>query len=253
MNFLSVFADDVSGAFVTPEGIDTIIVNFFNDLGWWGNLILIVLSLLLATIFGGVIGLQREINGHAAGFRTHVLIALGTALIMVLSIYGIPGSVSRDPMRLAAAGVTGAGFIGAGCIIKNGSTVRGLTTSATIWLVTAIGLCCGAGFFVIGAFTTILSLVVLVAFGRVDKWINRRGTHIVVLSDVESSALSDLMVYLDRYHISYREFDTNFTEHHGKKVIRTHFVATTKNSEDIDKFIEAYKNEVKPVDITRSK
>ncbi|MCD8195260.1 MAG: MgtC/SapB family protein [Coprobacillus sp.] len=249
---LTIFAEE-SGAFSTPEGIDTIIVNFFNGLGWWGNLILIVLSLLLATIFGGIIGLQREINGHAAGFRTHVLIALATALIMVLSIYGIPGSASRDPMRLASAGVTGAGFIGAGCIIKNGSSVRGLTTSATIWLVTAIGLCCGAGFFVVGAITTLLSIVVLIAFGRVDRWIGRRGTHIVILSDIDSTVLSDLLVYLDKYHISYRDIDSNFSESKGKKVIRTHVVVSAKHSEDIDKFMEDFKENVKPLDITRSK
>ena len=113
-----------NGAFDTPSGLDSIIINYFNSLGWWGNLILIVLSLVLATAFGGIIGYQREINGHSAGFRTHILISLGSALIMVLSIYGVPGEATRDPMRLAAAGVTGISFLGAGCIIKNGVVVE---------------------------------------------------------------------------------------------------------------------------------
>ncbi len=233
--------------------LDGIIVDYFNGLGWWGNLILILISLVLATVCGGIIGMQREINGHAAGFRTHVLICLATALIMIISIYGLSSSNAsgtRDPMRLAAAGVAGAGFIGAGCIIKNGSTVKGLTTSATIWLVTAIGLCCGCGWFVIAVIVTAISMVVLVLFAKVDIWANRRNAHIVVLSDLESPVLSQLLEYLEKYHIQYRDLSSTFAEHDGKRCLRTHITCSGKSKEEIDQFIAEFKEEVNPIDIT---
>ncbi|MCD8209900.1 MAG: MgtC/SapB family protein [Coprobacillus sp.] len=252
-NFITLLDDTASGAFETPEGLDSIIVNFFNDLGWWGNLILIFLSLILATIFGGIIGLQREMNGHSAGFRTHVLISLACALIMVISIYGISLTADRDPMRLAAAGVTGAGFLGAGCIIKNGATIKGLTTSATIWLVTAIGLCCGAGMFTIALITTIISMIVLVLFNRVDDWAGRRNNHVVVLASLEQPVLNDILSYLEKYHITYRELDSNFTEHNGEKVIRVQFTCVGKQRAELEKFVEDFKEEVKPIDISLMK
>ena len=85
MNILNILT--TTGAFDTPISADSIIINFFNNLGWWGNLTLIIISLLLSTVFSGLIGYQREINGHAAGLRTHILISLGSTLIMILSIY----------------------------------------------------------------------------------------------------------------------------------------------------------------------
>ncbi len=234
------------------ETLDGIIVDFFNGLGWWGNLLLIIISLLLATILGGVIGIQRELNGHAAGFRTHVLISLATALIMIISIYGLSStnaSGTRDPMRLAAAGVAGAGFIGAGCIIKNGSTVKGLTTSATIWLVTAIGLCCGCGWFVIAIVVTVIAWIVLVVFAKVDVWVNKKNAHIVVLSDLDSPVLSQLLEYLEKYHIQYKDLSSSFTDHEGQRCLRTHITCSGKSSDEIQEFIQVFKDEVKPIDI----
>ncbi len=247
---LTLFDDATTGAFETPEGLDTIIINFFNDLGWWGNLLLILISLLLATILGGLIGLQREMNGHAAGFRTHVLISLACALIMVISVYGISGTANRDPMRLAAAGLTGAGFLGAGCIIKNGATIKGLTTSATIWLVTAIGLCCGAGMFTIAVITTIISMIVLIVFNRVDLWAGRKNNRVVVLAPVDQPVLNNILTYLEKYHITYKELESNFTEHEGRKVIRVQFVCMGKQRADIEQFVEDFREETNPIEIS---
>jgi len=118
-----------------------------------------VLRLVLATFLGAVIGFQREMSGKEAGLRTNMLICLGSALFTVLSIYGFLGS---DPSRIAAGVATGIGFIGAGVILhRTGGAVVGLTSAATIWAVTGIGMAAGAGMYVISGAATVLALVVL--------------------------------------------------------------------------------------------
>ena len=118
-----------------------------------------ILRLLLATVLGGAIGLQRELSGKEAGLRTNMLICLGAALLTVLSIYAFPGS---DPSRLAAGIATGIGFIGAGVILhRDGGAVVGLTTAATIWAVAGIGIAAGAGKYLISVAATVLALVIL--------------------------------------------------------------------------------------------
>jgi putative Mg2+ transporter-C (MgtC) family protein len=108
--------------------------------------------LLIAAALGAVIGVEREIHGHPAGMRTHLLVALGSAIFTELSIYGFGGLTSTplDPSRVAAQIVSGIGFLGAGAIIKDGASIRGLTTAASLWATAAIGLGAGAGEYVIG-------------------------------------------------------------------------------------------------------
>ena len=238
-----------SDGFKTPLSLDTYIINFFNNLGWWGNLILLVLSLLSATIFGGILGYQREINGHSAGFRTRVLISLGSALIMILSIYAVPGEATRDPMRLAAAGVTGVGFLGAGAIIKNGISVKGLTTSATIWVTMAIGMACGAGFFVIGTFTTIIALIALITFKHIENWASKNNTNIMVVVNPDCPVFKYLISLLEKYEITYKDFDTTLAETNEKEVLRIHFRCIERNKGSLYAFIEEFKQKVNPIDI----
>jgi len=124
----------------------------------------------VAAVLGGIIGLEREYREKAAGFRTHFLVALGSALFMILSQYGFDAAirempnVSFDPSRIASQVVTGIGFIGAGTIIFQKNVVRGLTTAAGIWVTAAIGLACGTGLYVLAAVSTLLVLIGLEAF-----------------------------------------------------------------------------------------
>jgi len=123
----------------------------------------IALRLLLACIFGGILGYERERNDSPAGFRTHILVSLGSALIMVLSMYGFNDfiSVNKDPARLAAQVVSGIGFLGAGTILRDETSIKGLTTAASLWVVAAIGLAAGAGFYFSALFVTVLVFVTL--------------------------------------------------------------------------------------------
>ncbi|HYL40925.1 MAG TPA: MgtC/SapB family protein [Candidatus Binatus sp.] len=119
--------------------------------------------LIVAAALGGLIGAEREIHGHPAGIRTHMLVALGSALFTVLSIHGFgqgPGS-GIDPTRIAAQIVTGIGFLGAGAILKDGVVIRGLTTAASLWATAAVGLATGAGEYVIATVATVVILTSL--------------------------------------------------------------------------------------------
>lgn len=118
-----------------------------------------LLRLLLAAGLGGVIGFQREWTGKEAGLRTNMLICLGAALFTVLSVYAFPGS---DPSRIAAGIATGIGFIGAGVILhRDGGSVKGLTSAATIFAVAAIGMAAGSGKYILAVGACILTLLVL--------------------------------------------------------------------------------------------
>jgi putative Mg2+ transporter-C (MgtC) family protein len=119
--------------------------------------------LIVAAALGALIGMEREIHGHPAGIRTHMLVALGSALFTVLSIHGFgqgPGT-GIDPTRIAAQIVTGIGFLGAGAILKDGIVIRGLTTAASLWATAAVGLAAGAGEYLIGIVGAAVVLVSL--------------------------------------------------------------------------------------------
>lgn len=137
--------------------------------------------LFLASLLGGLIGLEREIHGRPAGFRTHLLVSLGSCLFVATSIefYRIYGNFSGvgpvgvDPARVAAQVVTGIGFLGAGAIIREGSSIRGLTTAACLWIAAAIGLSCGAGLVIVPLVVTTISLATLLLLKRVEGALNR--------------------------------------------------------------------------------
>jgi putative Mg2+ transporter-C (MgtC) family protein len=126
----------------------------------------LVLRLVGAALLGGVIGLEREVRDQPAGFRTHMLVALGSCLFTLISAYGFgafgegPGT-PYDPTRIAAQIVTGIGFLGAGAIIRSGMSVRGLTTAASLWVVAAIGMAVGAGAYILSTAATAVALLTL--------------------------------------------------------------------------------------------
>lgn len=136
----------------------------------------VFLRLLTSVVLGGLIGLEREIQRRVAGLRTHILVCLGSALIMLTSIYifDIYKAIGNlDPGRIAAGVVTGIGFIGAGAIMRDSEGVKGLTTAASIWVVSAIGLCVGCGFLYAGYVTTILVLMVLFILRHAERLITK--------------------------------------------------------------------------------
>ncbi|MDY6348628.1 MAG: MgtC/SapB family protein [Bacteroidales bacterium] len=155
-----------------------------------------VLRLLAATLMGAAIGLEREYHAKEAGVRTHLLVALGSCMFMILSIYGFDmildrDNVSLDPSRIASQVVTGIGFIGAGTIILQKQMVRGLTTAAGLWVTAAIGLACGNGMYILAVVTTavvLLSLgllnIYLPYFAQKDRKITFQVENYEILTDL---------------------------------------------------------------------
>jgi putative Mg2+ transporter-C (MgtC) family protein len=133
----------------------------------------LVVRLVGSAILGAAIGLEREHHGHPAGTRTHLLVALGSAVFTELSIHGFPVSEGEtvDPTRIAAQIVTGIGFLGAGAIIKYGTNIRGLTTAASLWCAAGVGMAAGAGAWVVAVAATV---IVIVSLGPV-RWMTERA------------------------------------------------------------------------------
>jgi putative Mg2+ transporter-C (MgtC) family protein len=139
-----------------------------------------IIRIFVAALLGGAIGLEREYRAKEAGLRTHFLVALGSAVFMIVSAYGFDGVMNTpehrwDVSRVAAQVVSGIGFIGAGTIIfhKSENVVRGLTTAAGLWVTAAIGLACGGGMYVLSIAATVLVLVGLEAFNFVLRKIDK--------------------------------------------------------------------------------
>lgn len=156
-----------------------------------------VWRLVLAAIFGTIIGLDREYREKEAGFRTHFLVSLGSALMMIVSQYGFSeilthDGVSIDPSRIAAQVVSGIGFIGAGTIIFNHQIVRGLTTAASLWATAGIGLTAGAGMSWLALAATILTLVALEGLSLVFRSLGSRRM-VVVFSASDRTGVADTL------------------------------------------------------------
>ena len=160
-----------------------------------------VLRLVVAGILGVLIGLEREYRAKEAGYRTHFLVAVGSALLMIVSQHGFDGMLGKecvglDPSRIAAQIVTGIGFIGAGTIILNRQIVRGLTTAAGIWATAGIGMCAGAGMYALAISATVLTLIGLELLSRLFKnlglksFIIEFSTHNKDIPKIISSSLT---------------------------------------------------------------
>ena len=149
---------------------------FFNNLVSSIDFTMMV-RLIVSAIFGGIVGMERGSGDRPAGFRTHILVCAGSTLIMLVSLYGFDGfdaqpfeyPRNRDSARIAAQVVSGIGFLGAGTILHEGVTIRGLTTAASLWMVSAIGLAVGAGMFLVGGAATAITMITLVTFHNWEK------------------------------------------------------------------------------------
>ena len=164
----------------------------------------LMLQLGLATLLGGVVGLERELGGKPAGLRTNILICIGSVLYTHLSLSMLTGPngipTGTDTTRVAGQIVTGVGFIGAGTILHARGAIVGLTSAATIWVVAAIGVALGSGFYLEGVGTTLLVVVVLAGLGRIEKIVQGHSMRstITVHAHPGPSVLEDLETLVRR-------------------------------------------------------
>lgn len=160
--------------------------------------LVIILRVFGAVLIGGMIGMERTFHGRPAGFRTHALVCVASALLMVVTVYQgqwvhplAVGNIQTDPTRMAQGIMTGIGFLGAGVIMKEGLSVRGLTTAASIWITAGIGILVGIGFYVPAALTTALTLGTLSAFRYIERVMRTETFAEFVVRFPVERALSD--------------------------------------------------------------
>ncbi len=183
---------------------------------------ILMMRLVLAAFLGAMIGLERDIHGRAAGLRTHLLVSTGSALFMVISeslAVSYPGfetgTRGADPARIAAQVVSGIGFLGAGAIIKEGLSVRGLTTASCLWIVAAIGLATGAGLYSLAIATTALSLVALVGLTYFERSYRKDSYREITIETSNSVDIAAIVAAVKRIDIAIlrtdfkRDFETN--------------------------------------------
>lgn len=163
----------------------------------------VLLRLLLSTVIGGIIGFEREKSNRPAGFRTHILVSVGSTLIMLVSMYAVPEPADRS--RIAAQVVSGIGFLGAGTILITGDRVKGLTTAASLWVSAGIGLAIGSGYYFGGIVTAIIVLVSLVILSKLEKNLLRGANRLIRITAKDRTGLiGEIGGVLGKYNVSIR-------------------------------------------------
>ncbi|MDR7870612.1 MAG: MgtC/SapB family protein [Tissierellaceae bacterium] len=168
----------------------------------------IILRLILASMFGGLIGLDRESTNRPAGFRTHILVCIGSALIMLVSIEN--SKYGADPSRIAAQVVSGIGFLGAGTILRTGTNIEGLTTAASLWVCAGIGLATGLGYYLGAAFTT-LAVLFFLRYSKIfeRKFLKNSYKSLEVIGLTRAGLIGDIGTIFGRYNIIPHNIDLN--------------------------------------------
>ncbi|WP_010652146.1 MgtC/SapB family protein [Oceanobacillus massiliensis] len=178
------------------------------------NFFMIVIRLFVALILSGLIGFEREVNNHSAGFRTHILVGVGSCLMMVLSLFGfitfneVHDNVQFDPARIPSYVISGIGFLGAGTIIVYGGTVRGLTTAASIWAVAGVGLVVGAGMYSVAIVTTLIILVSLIFLNHIENFFPKSNSkNFMEIVVEENFKMSQVVEIIENHHLTIKSIE----------------------------------------------
>lgn len=241
--------------------IDQFIANWFNDLKFtingvdvsWGNLILCSIAIFICVVLCGLVGLEREKRGRSAGLRTHLLVGVGSCVIMIVSIYGLPfyTGMTRDVARLAAQVVAGVGFLGAGAIIHNNGSIKGLTTASTIWLVMAIGLACGSMNFILSIISTVVVMIVLVTFRRIERMVTRSNPYLVMLAPSDIPVMTDLLGVVKDFGYTITDLRSQIIKDGLQPSIEVTFKLSSENNEEIkvEQFVKALEEKAHAISV----
>ena len=228
------------------QTFDQVLIDKINNwkIGEWpvGNMVLCIVALLLSVLLCGIIGIEREKRGRSAGLRTHLLVGVGSCLVMIISIYGFPALFNdhRDVARLAAQVVTGVGFLGAGAIIHKNSGTRGLTTAATIWIAMAIGVACGSMNFILAIAGTLIIVVVLTLFRKFETRLNKKAPIIIIRAKDDTPVVSKVLELAKTFDCTVSDLQV---ELEGTNEIEITFQAISKTSEfQTNEFISKLEN-----------
>ena len=229
--------------------IDQIIAEYLNEWTFtaggkvWpiGNMVACIIALVLSVALCSLIGIEREKRGRTAGLRTHLLVGVGSCLIMIISIYGFPAifGEKRDVARLAAQIIAGVGFLGAGAIIHRSSGTRGLTTAATIWIVMAIGLACGSFNFILALLGTLLIIVILTVFRRLESKLTKKTPMLIVRSKAGVAVIANIMRVAQEFECTITDLHSELFENGDVEL--TFQASSNTNEFEQSEFIERIK------------
>ncbi|GAA0596769.1 MgtC/SapB family protein [Virgibacillus siamensis] len=179
-----------------------------------GHFFTIMIRVLIALLLSGLIGFERELKRHSAGFRTHILVGVGSCLMMLLSLYGFEAFIDEydnirfDPARIPSYVISGIGFLGAGTIIVNGMTIRGLTTAASIWAVAGLGLVVGAGMYAAAVFTTFVILLSLVFLNNIEKMFSKgRSSDLIEIVAFSNLKIEKVISIFESFQLSINQVE----------------------------------------------
>ena len=215
--------------------------------GWpVGNLILVIIAICLSVILCGMVGIEREKKGRSAGLRTHLLVGVGSCIIMIISIYGFPAvfGEKRDVARLAAQIITGVGFLGAGAIMHRNSGIRGLTTAGTIWIVMAIGIACGSFNFFIAIIATIVIMFILVSFRKIEVRLNKKNPHVILVVPADEPVMHKILSISKEFHCEVHAMNSEMVEDSDQKKIEYSFQVVFENTDtDATEYVDRLEKE----------
>jgi len=196
----------------------------------------IVLRLALGAVVGGIIGFERELHGRAAGFRTQLIVCVAAVLIMIVSenyyyyLHNIDSTLRIDPARISAGALIGIGFLGSGVIIKSGYAVRGLTTAASIWIVSAIGLAIGGGLYFEGLLTAAITILALIVLRSIEKNIkNLRYKSLIISTPAFENVEEQITSLIEEY--GFHIHSINYEKSTSPNEITYHFTISTRQRE----------------------
>jgi len=198
----------------------------------------------MASLLSGLIGIEREVHGRAAGFRTHLLVGLATCLMMIVSQYffekygglSSQGVLRLDPARVAAQIVTGIGFLGAGVIIKSGEVVRGLTTAACLWMVAGIGMAVGIGLYLPALIVTAVAMFNLVFLKQIERLVKKDRFYNLEIDSKDADNMQEELMHV----LSQKEFhvvDVGIEKDAASGVSRYQYIISTNRRWDPDAIV----------------
>ena len=237
---------------MTRNIIDQWFVDLASLFNGYGIILYVFLTVCISAVLSALIGLERYRKGENAGMRTHALLAVGCTFLMTIALWAIRASEfdasSYDISRIAAAIVSGVGFLGAGVIIKDKFTVKGLSTATTLWICAAIGIAMGAGFVLEAIIATIVTMLVVFVRNRIIIGIDRNAPHVVVSCKPGYSVIQSITDIcakntLNLKNVDITKFDENGIEakayfpYHINKLLLEYFVSEMKKEDNV---IDAY-------------
>jgi putative Mg2+ transporter-C (MgtC) family protein len=211
--------------------------------------LIIAIRILAALLVGAVIGLERSFHGRPAGFRTHALVCIASALLMLVTVYQdswmthvSPDAIRTDPTRMAQGIMTGIGFLGAGVIFKEGLTVRGLTTAASIWITSAIGILIGIGFYFAAILGAACTLAILAIFRIIESRLpSEFYAHHIVGFKREKAMTEDMLRKVIRdYGFDISNVSSRLTE--GGQILEYRMMIKTRDRAATDKLSQFLRN-----------